>query len=120
VAPVLGATVVPPLVEPVGAVLVSGVVVVPLVNELDVELVEPTAVAVDGVTALVTVDCAATFGMLFGTWSASWTPPQPAIPAAARALTVNAAARREPNLRLELGMLRLRPDPYVARRSGSR
>jgi hypothetical protein len=113
-------TVVPPLVVSVLVVTpVAGVVEV-AVDVSEVEAVEPTATAVDGVTAVATFDCAATFGMLFGTWSDTVTPPQPATAAAVSDASTTTFARRERGLAAQLAIVSPRRDPCAVRTSGSR
>lgn len=90
---------VPPPAELVVVAPVPGVVAVVLLEAVP-ELpltppVGPLALVFDGVTAVVTVGCAATFGMLPGALSASVTPPQPAIRRAPAQAAVRALARRE-------------------------
>jgi hypothetical protein len=89
---------VPPPAELVVVAPVPGLVAVVLVEaalELPLAPVVPLAVVFDGVTAVVTVGWAATFGTLLGALSASVTPPQPAISRAPAQAAVRALARRE-------------------------
>jgi hypothetical protein len=113
-------TVVPPLVVSVLVVTPVVVVVELAVVVSEVEAVEPTATAVDGVTAVATFDCAAMFGTLLGTWSDSLTPPQPATAAAVSDASATTFARRERGLAAQLAIVSPRRDPCAVRRSGSR
>jgi hypothetical protein len=118
VAPVLAVeTPTPPpavvvVVPPVEGVVDRSVVEVELVVE-----VVPLDGVVDGVTLFATTGCAAMFGTLLGTWSASWTPPQAATDNAATPLSVSATALRD---RSRPARVLTPPGPCAGRTSGSR
>jgi hypothetical protein len=112
-----GDTVVPPpalalVVAPVAGVVEASVGAVELVVE-----VEPVDGVLDGVTVFATTGCAAMFGTLSGTWSASRTPPQPATASAPAPLRMSATALRD---RHPAARAITPPGPCAARTSGSR
>ncbi len=109
-----------PTPPPAVAVVVPPVDGVVARSDVEVELVVevvPAEAVVDGVTLFATTGCAAMFGTLFGTWSASWTPPQAATASAATPLSVSANALRD---RSRPARALTPPGPCAGRTSGSR